>query len=270
VPNPGDPRSWDRFAYALNNPLKYIDPSGHRNCEEDGYNCWPGDTGGGTNGGNGSSGGTNNTGGGSSNSGRPPVVLTNQELQFIAVDIMAETSNGGFPAWTFEIHAWVLLNRAARGITYWTGAMKDLMDKGETQFDAAIRWLKNCYLSSAACPVMSTNFNVVFEAVNETYSKYTSGRADPTHGGLFFSHAEKLEREGKKFANYSELKTWLTENAEWYKNKHPEWDYYISEPFLYQTYSQAGWRFASSMVIIVTGNEFSGSCTPYSSCGAHR
>jgi RHS repeat-associated protein len=52
VPSPGDPRAWDRFAYVLNNPLKYIDPSGHRNCEEDGYNCWPGDSGGNNRGGN--------------------------------------------------------------------------------------------------------------------------------------------------------------------------------------------------------------------------
>jgi len=35
-------QGWDRYAYAGNNPLRYTDPSGHRNCEEDGYNC-PGD-----------------------------------------------------------------------------------------------------------------------------------------------------------------------------------------------------------------------------------
>jgi RHS repeat-associated protein len=29
VPNPGDPRALDRFAYVLNNPLKFIDPNGH-------------------------------------------------------------------------------------------------------------------------------------------------------------------------------------------------------------------------------------------------
>jgi RHS repeat-associated protein len=29
VPNPGDPQSLNRYAYALNNPLKYRDPSGH-------------------------------------------------------------------------------------------------------------------------------------------------------------------------------------------------------------------------------------------------
>jgi RHS repeat-associated protein len=30
IPNPGDPVSYDRFAYVRNNPLKYIDPSGHK------------------------------------------------------------------------------------------------------------------------------------------------------------------------------------------------------------------------------------------------
>jgi RHS repeat-associated protein len=29
IPNPGDPVSFDRFAYVRNNPLKYVDPSGH-------------------------------------------------------------------------------------------------------------------------------------------------------------------------------------------------------------------------------------------------
>jgi RHS repeat-associated protein len=29
VPNPGDPQAFDRYAYVNNNPLKYIDPSGH-------------------------------------------------------------------------------------------------------------------------------------------------------------------------------------------------------------------------------------------------
>jgi RHS repeat-associated protein len=30
IPNPGDPVSFDRFAYVRNSPLKYIDPSGHK------------------------------------------------------------------------------------------------------------------------------------------------------------------------------------------------------------------------------------------------
>ncbi|MBE7529111.1 MAG: hypothetical protein HS099_05200 [Ardenticatenaceae bacterium] len=31
VPNPANPQSWNRYSYTLNNPLKYVDPSGH---------CW--------------------------------------------------------------------------------------------------------------------------------------------------------------------------------------------------------------------------------------
>jgi len=30
IPTPGDPVSYDRFAYVRNNPMKYIDPSGHK------------------------------------------------------------------------------------------------------------------------------------------------------------------------------------------------------------------------------------------------
>ena len=34
VPDPGNPQAWDRYAFTLNNPVKYIDPTGHRTCTE--------------------------------------------------------------------------------------------------------------------------------------------------------------------------------------------------------------------------------------------
>ena len=34
VPQPGNPGSLNRYSYVLNNPLRYIDPSGHRECED--------------------------------------------------------------------------------------------------------------------------------------------------------------------------------------------------------------------------------------------
>ena len=37
VPSPGNPMAWDRYAYVRNNPVNRIDPSGHKDCEEDGY-----------------------------------------------------------------------------------------------------------------------------------------------------------------------------------------------------------------------------------------
>ena len=42
---PGGVQGLDRYAYVANNPLRYIDPTGHRNCEEDGYNCPDNDSG---------------------------------------------------------------------------------------------------------------------------------------------------------------------------------------------------------------------------------
>ena len=33
VPNPANPQSLNRYSYCLNNPLKWIDPSGHGDTE---------------------------------------------------------------------------------------------------------------------------------------------------------------------------------------------------------------------------------------------
>jgi RHS repeat-associated protein len=43
IPNAGDPQSWDRYAYVLNNPLRYVDPTGQSSCVgrhyDDGPEC---------------------------------------------------------------------------------------------------------------------------------------------------------------------------------------------------------------------------------------
>jgi hypothetical protein len=34
LPDPGNPVAWDRYAYALNSPSRYTDPSGHLVCSD--------------------------------------------------------------------------------------------------------------------------------------------------------------------------------------------------------------------------------------------
>ncbi len=41
MPNPANPQSGNRYAYVLNSPIRYNDPSGHRACEEGDGNCNP-------------------------------------------------------------------------------------------------------------------------------------------------------------------------------------------------------------------------------------
>ena len=36
IPQPGNPQAWDRYAYTYSNPVRNVDPSGHRACEWDG------------------------------------------------------------------------------------------------------------------------------------------------------------------------------------------------------------------------------------------
>jgi len=53
----GNPQSLNRYSYTLDNPIRYNDPTGHRNCEEDGFNCpGSGSSGNSSSGGSGSSG----------------------------------------------------------------------------------------------------------------------------------------------------------------------------------------------------------------------
>jgi len=39
IPGAGDSQAWDRYAFALNNPVNFTDPDGHRPCNDDIYNC---------------------------------------------------------------------------------------------------------------------------------------------------------------------------------------------------------------------------------------
>jgi len=42
IPEPGNPQSWDRYAYVENNPLRYTDPSGHmQSCGMEGCGIVP-------------------------------------------------------------------------------------------------------------------------------------------------------------------------------------------------------------------------------------
>jgi RHS repeat-associated protein len=59
VPNPLNPQSLNRFAYVLNNPLKYTDPTGHVECWDEDCNGGPSGGGGGGDNGGGSSGNVN-------------------------------------------------------------------------------------------------------------------------------------------------------------------------------------------------------------------
>lgn len=40
MPQPGNPQALNRYAYTLNNPVRYTDPTGHRECEDEECTSW--------------------------------------------------------------------------------------------------------------------------------------------------------------------------------------------------------------------------------------
>jgi RHS repeat-associated protein len=198
IPNPGDPVSFDRFAYVRNNPLMYIDPSGHyyacgepdaaptlQDCQE-----------------------INNSNAEPSKSGLSRE-LTNSEIRALVMLIAIESSSGEVPIGISFMKAWALLNRLTyysnqinRGsrtvIGVWGTAERGaLLDYGLTGTDeenftqlvyAYNNWRAN---GSPSGSLTREEFLEIDDAVRLAVTEWSTegpgSRVDPTQGGLGFA-----------------------------------------------------------------------------------
>jgi RHS repeat-associated protein len=96
VPNPGNPMSFDRYSYVMNNPIKYIDPSGHETvlcdaqCEQEEDDKFL------------------------------SVFLRSHpleewEIQMLTLVVFKETNRGNYPDEWMAMIAWTYLNRLSLG-----------------------------------------------------------------------------------------------------------------------------------------------------------
>ena len=203
IPNPGDPVSFDRFAYVRNNPLKYIDPSGHNpKCGPDGVWC-----------------NNENTDdyiynkmispGTEPNKSGLSRELTESEIQALVMLIAIESSSGEVPIGVCFMKAWALLNR----LTYYSNQINGGSDTvisvwGTAERSALIKygltgtdeenfvqldydydnWITN---GSPSGSLTWEEFGEIDYAVRLAVTEWTTegpgSRVDPTRGGLGFA-----------------------------------------------------------------------------------
>ena len=94
IPHPGNPLDFDRYSYVRNNPLRFVDPSGHRPCDDFDENgrciTEPGWL-----------------------TGRKPNPSANWEICLLAAVVMSETNRGTYSDDWMQTIAWIYLNRVS-------------------------------------------------------------------------------------------------------------------------------------------------------------
>jgi hypothetical protein len=187
VPDLNNPQAWDRYAYTLNNPLRYVDPSGHKSCDD-------------INGSGSCINYKNNLTGG----------LSDRDIKILTAITAMESSSGNVPNDVNYLKAWALLNarsyNRANGNFYgnaivdWKHHERDLLNSLgitgtiEEQEDAILKWYDGA--ANGDKSISQEDFaeleSSVTKAVNDWALYGSKSSADPVHGATGFVDASGL------------------------------------------------------------------------------
>ncbi len=225
VPEPGNPLAWDRYAYVLNNPVKYIDPSGHGACS--GPNRVPECD-------------VIDTDGNGEVPFRNPIPENDQlAIAIVAWSECSQIPNGYPESWVIET-IWLLINRYNHpNASHLTGAEARIIEYFRRLFPELdlnrsewVVFAGKTYLNSSSTYYSAKFDDFYFRVFVPIYGAYKSGYPDPVRGSYEFAHLDKNARPGALDAQQAknDLNNFAASmNAEWKKKGNYTFVYHFSE-----------------------------------------
>jgi len=202
IPSLKNPQTLNRFAYTNNNPVRFVDPSGHRYCELEEKKCEPEE-------------GAVYNPRSIPNPAIPGHTLKEWEIKLLALAVYSETQNGKWAGHLQSKIAWDFLNRltlipkrfpsmwhAVKGdqsaLTCLYQTDKETMERCNTTEDdvfdypnpGSASWTNALWdeiMGGAFAAALSNTYQVVLQAYEDWREYGSTSWADPTNGSTDFS-----------------------------------------------------------------------------------
>ena len=193
IPQPGNPMAWDRFAYTLNNPVKYVDPTGHFT----GYAC-------------------KHMADGYCVDKSPSAHIFQDGINNMIISVYIESSAGKHSEQSTAMMSWVVINRRDN----YNSKNKVVRKPYHASFyEYVSRYEQNGVSYKELLQLLEDrdDYQYVKSLFMDVYSDYKARKEDPTHGSIFFIHA-KIDNIRKPefgaFNNIDEAKGFLQIRSE--------------------------------------------------------
>ncbi len=250
IPDSGNSQSFDHYQYVLNNPMKYIDPSGLHYCDSkyaDPEEC------------------------AGYNSDRE---ISPEDLQLLALSVWIESSEGTHSEEAIEMISETVINRY---LNYYSPD-NVFVDPFHASFYDFVTYMG---LSGYEIVKLYSNpengnyesFNLVKDIFYDEYNEFLMNGEDSTNGAIFFVHASQ-SNTGTVFSTIQETRDNLITNSDYMMNNYTSqmanahgqlypFTYAISKPYFVPNLidpisREGGW------IILYAGNHI---CIAATSCG---
>jgi hypothetical protein len=242
VPDPGNPLDWDRYSYAGNNPILYIDPNGHHYCDSKyavaseciGYD--------------------------------PDYKKDTDIILNLSFSLWLDSTHGIHSNEAMEWMSWVVINRYDDYISgggYIKAPYISLYYKFKDDQNEIIE-------------TNAESFDRVNKLLTSVYNRYLMGEEDPTKGSIFYVHVNSINT-GVTYENINVARTEIQKRNEIMASSYSQTEatqeaqpypfiYRLSSPYYVEYFDQTsigkgiidGWYF------LYVGNN---KCVYTTSCG---